>query len=113
MQEALKKMEDCGAQTILDGTSKAKAEQLMSDEQLEAYKEFLSAKAYQSFALRRRDSKYITATLKESHPPRLPPMTCGAALPVPVNIRRRTSLRRSPRSHPATRENRSGWTAST
>ena len=68
MQEALKKMEDCGAQTILDGTSKAKAEQLMSDEQLEAYKEFLSAKAYQSFALRRRDSKYITATLKESHP---------------------------------------------
>ena len=34
MQEALKKMEDCGAQTILDGTSKAKAEQLMSDEQL-------------------------------------------------------------------------------
>lgn len=37
MQEALKKMEDCGAQTILDGTSKAKAEQLMSDEQLEAY----------------------------------------------------------------------------
>ena len=50
MQEALKKMEDCGAQTILDGTSKAKAEQLMSDEQLEAYKEFLSAKAYQSFA---------------------------------------------------------------
>ena len=64
MQEALKKMEDCGAQTILDGTSKAKAEQLM----LEAYKDFLSAKAYQAFALRRRDSKYITATLKESHP---------------------------------------------
>ncbi len=68
MQEALKKMEACVAQTILDGTSKAKAEQLMSDEQLEAYKDFLSAKAYQAFALRRRDSKYITATLKESHP---------------------------------------------
>ena len=68
MQVALKKMEECGAQTILDGTSKAKAEQLMSDEQLEAYKDFLSAKAYQAFALRRRDSKYITATLKESHP---------------------------------------------
>ena len=30
--------------------------------------EFLSATAYQSFALRRRDYKYITATLKESHP---------------------------------------------
>ena len=63
-----KENEDCGAQTILDGTSKAKAEQLMSDEQLETYKDFLSAKAYQAFALRRRDSKYITATLKESHP---------------------------------------------
>ena len=68
MYAALKKMEECGAQTILDGSSKAKAEQLMSDEQLEAYKEFISAKAYQAFALRRRDSKYITAALKESHP---------------------------------------------
>ena len=37
MYAALKKMEKCGAQTILDGSSKAKAEQLMSDEQLEAY----------------------------------------------------------------------------
>lgn len=68
MYAALKKMEECGAQTILDGSSKAKAEQLMSDEQLEAYKDFISAKAYQAFALRRRDSKYITAALKESHP---------------------------------------------
>ena len=68
MQDAFKRMENCGAQTILDGTSKTKAEQLMNDEQLEAYKDFLSTKAYQAFALRRRDSKYITATLKESHP---------------------------------------------
>ena len=68
MQEALKRMKDCGAQTILEGTSKAKAEQLMNDEQLEAYKDFLSAKAYHAFALRRRDSKYITAALKEARP---------------------------------------------
>ena len=66
--EALQKLKNCGAQEILDNTSKAKAEQLMSDEQMEAYQEFLAAKAYQSFAVRRRDSKNITSTLKETHP---------------------------------------------
>lgn len=58
----------CGAQDILDNASKAKAEQLMSEEQMEAYQEFLAAKAYQAFAIKRRDSKAITSTLKESHP---------------------------------------------
>jgi len=65
---AAKKLTDCGAQGILDTTSKAKAEALFNDAQAEAYAEFLAAKAYQSFAIRRRDSKNITATLKESHP---------------------------------------------
>lgn len=65
---AMEKLKTCGAQTILDGASKSKAEQLMSDEQLEAYQEFLAAKAYQAFAVKRRDSKNITSTLKESHP---------------------------------------------
>ena len=41
-------MKNNGAQTILDGTSKAKAEQLMNDEQLQAFQEFLQAKAYQA-----------------------------------------------------------------
>ena len=36
----------------------------MSDEQLEAYKAFLAAKAYQSYVIQRRASKNITATLK-------------------------------------------------
>ena len=57
-----------GAQEILENASKSKAESLMNDTQLEAYRAFLSAKAYQSFAIRRRDSKNITATLKESRP---------------------------------------------
>ena len=65
---ALKKMKNCGAQTILDGTSKAKAEQLMNEDQLAAYQEFLAAQAYRAFVIKRRDSKYITSTLKESHP---------------------------------------------
>lgn len=65
---AVKKMTDCGAKSILDTTSKARAEALFNDAQAEAYAEFLAAKAYQSFAIRRRDSKNITATLKEAHP---------------------------------------------
>lgn len=66
LMAALEKMKNCGAQTILDGTSKSKAEQLMNDDQLAAYQDFLAAKAYQAFAIKRRDSKYITSTLKES-----------------------------------------------
>ena len=66
--EALIKMKNSGAQTILDSTSKSKAEQLMNEQQLEAYQDFLAAKAYQAFAIKRRDSKNITSTLRESHP---------------------------------------------
>ena len=66
--QALTKMKNNGAQAILDSTSKAKAEQLMNDQQLEAYQDFLAAKAYQAFAIKRRDSKNITSTLRESHP---------------------------------------------
>lgn len=68
LMEALDKMKNCGAQNILDSTSKSKAEQLMNDQQLEVYREFLAAKAYQAFAIKRRDSKNVTSTLKESHP---------------------------------------------
>ena len=50
--EALTKMKNSGAQTILDSTSKAKAEQLMNEQQLEAYQDFLAAKAYQAFAIK-------------------------------------------------------------
>ena len=68
LMEALDKMKNCGAQNILDSTSKSKAEQLMNDQQLEVYRELLAAKAYQAFAIKRRDSKNVTSTLKESHP---------------------------------------------
>lgn len=65
---ALEKLKNCGAQAILDGASKSKAEQLMNEEQLQAFQEFSAAKAYQTFAVKRRDSKSITSTLKEAHP---------------------------------------------
>lgn len=65
---ALTALKDCGAQNILDNNSKAKAEGMMNDDQLEAYKAFIAAKAYQSYVIQRRASKNITATLKESRP---------------------------------------------
>lgn len=57
-----------GGQDILANTTKAKAEMLMNDEQMEAYRALLAAKAYQGFVIQRRASKNITATLKESRP---------------------------------------------
>ena len=49
MLSALASLKACGAQEILENNSKAKAESMMNDEQLEAYKAFLAAKAYQSY----------------------------------------------------------------
>ena len=68
MMEALSILQDNGAQEIIDNNSKAKAEAAMNEDQLEAYRAFLSAKAYQSYVIQRRASKNITATLKESRP---------------------------------------------
>ncbi|MHB1154880.1 MAG: phage/plasmid primase, P4 family [Eubacteriales bacterium] len=65
---AMKSLTGNGVQDILKNTSKTKAESLMNDTQFETYKTFLAAKLYKSFAIERRESKYITATLKESRP---------------------------------------------
>lgn len=65
---AMKALKDNGAQEIIDTTSKSKATSLFNDEQAEAYEAYLSAKAYQAFAIKRRESKNITATLREAHP---------------------------------------------
>lgn len=68
MLTALAALKATGTQEILDSNSKAKAESLMSEEQAEAYRAFLSAKAYQSYVIQRRASKNITSALKESRP---------------------------------------------
>lgn len=68
LADAMLRMKACGVQALLDSASKAKAEQLMSKEQLEVYHDFLDAKAYQTFVIKRRDSRYIAATLREAHP---------------------------------------------
>lgn len=66
--DAIRRLNANGGQAILDGTSKSKAEALMNEDQLQAYGDLLNATSYQKFVIRRRDSKNITATLKESHP---------------------------------------------
>ena len=67
-QAALATLADNGGQEILANTTKAKAEAIMNEAQLEAYRAMLAAKAYQGFVIQRRASKNITATLKESRP---------------------------------------------
>lgn len=68
IQDSLERMKKNGATSLLLGTSKAKAETLMNDEQLESYRAYNAAKQYQQYAIKRRDSKNISSTLKESHP---------------------------------------------
>lgn len=68
LMNTLRVLKENGGQDILDNTSKAKAEMLMSEEQMEAYKAFLAAKSYQSYVIQRRASKNITAALKEARP---------------------------------------------
>ena len=66
--DALRRLSANGGQSILDGASRSKAASLMNDDQLKAYEDLLAATAYQKYVIRRRDSKNITATLKESRP---------------------------------------------
>lgn len=61
---ASKEMDRTGASAII--ASKLKV--VMNNDQLEAYEKYLEAKKYHSFVINRRDSKNITATLKESRP---------------------------------------------
>ena len=129
MLEALGKLKNSGAQSLLDSMSKAKAEQLMNDEQMEAYQEYIAAKAYQQFAVKRRDSKNITSTLKESRPmleisPRDLDADCFAmctpaatydlrkGMLVQENICQKILSLKSPRCLRIIRASKFGWTAS-
>ena len=65
---ALPAYEDSGAAEIMSTNPKKKALTLLNEEQQTAYERYVAATAYKAFALQRRESKYITATLKEAHP---------------------------------------------
>ena len=57
-----------GAQALLRQNSRKKAEEMMNEVQKRAYDEYISAEEYKVFVLKRRESKYVTATLKEARP---------------------------------------------
>lgn len=63
-----KKLRETGTLKILGSASKAKAEGLMSDDQRAALADYDDAMRYLAFVIKRRDSKNITATLKECRP---------------------------------------------
>ena len=66
--DAMKRMAENGAQHLLIGSSRKKAESMMNEGQSEAFHAFLEAEAYRTYALKRRESKNITAALKEAQP---------------------------------------------
>ncbi len=68
IKTALPAYESTGAQELMGTLTKKKALLALSEEQQAAYEKYSEALAYNAFALQRRDSKYVTATLKEAHP---------------------------------------------
>lgn len=68
IQNSIGAFEDTGAAAIMARNPKKKATAVLNDEQLQAYQRYEDAASYRSFALQRRESKYITATLHEARP---------------------------------------------
>ena len=69
IMKALVRMDECGAQEILDtASSKKKAASLMNDEQTEALEALNAANTYRAFTMRCRESKNVSAVLKEARP---------------------------------------------
>ena len=68
LSEAIKRLTDTGAQSLLDMNSKKKAEAMMNEAQRDAFSAYLEAEGYRNYALKRRESKNVAATLKEAHP---------------------------------------------
>lgn len=57
-----------GVMELLANTGVKKAKQMMTPIQLKVYELYEAALEYKKYAIKRRDSKYITATLKEVRP---------------------------------------------
>lgn len=62
------RMTDSGAQALVEKLGAKKAADSMDDEQRNAFIAYLLADGYYKFALKRRESKNVTATLKEARP---------------------------------------------
>lgn len=68
IMEAHQLLKSKGITDIITGLSAKKIEETLNDDQMELYKAYREAVIYKEFAIRRRESKYITATLKEVRP---------------------------------------------
>lgn len=62
----IKQMKDNGLFDIMSTVSKKKFESLLDDEQKDIYKQFEYANDYRNYVLKRRNSNFITSTLKEA-----------------------------------------------
>lgn len=65
---ALKKNKETGVNEVAGLVPKTKLQAMLTAEQLKAFHELNEANAYKEFAIKRRSSANINATLKESHP---------------------------------------------
>lgn len=65
---ANKLMNDTGAIALISSVGKTKALSLFNNEQSTAYNMLGNALAYQNYVIKRRESKSISATLKEARP---------------------------------------------
>ena len=63
--QATQHMMETGAQGLIETFGKTKAEAKMNAEQREAYAELQQAESYRNYALKRRESKNITSTLRK------------------------------------------------
>lgn len=68
IDESKMRMKANGAQGLIDKYGPKKAADAMNDAQHEAFMQYMLADSYYKFALKRRESKNVTATLKEARP---------------------------------------------
>jgi putative DNA primase/helicase len=65
---AWKKLRACGAAKLIEKMGEKKAEKEFNPTQKKAYDEFIATRNYYRFVVKRRESKNITATLREAQP---------------------------------------------
>lgn len=68
IKKATNEMMKNGAWKLLASMGPKKAAMAFSSEQARSFQKYENATTYRNYAIKRRDSKYITAALKEAHP---------------------------------------------
>lgn len=68
IKKATDEMMKNGAWELLASMGPKKAAMVFSSEQARSFQKYENVTAYRNYAIKRRDSKYITAALKEAHP---------------------------------------------